>query len=200
MNEAIGGNAPPVEDHLLAQDPLHGAWAEAAVVLQAEQDAEVHEEARELALAEMAAVTLSDRITALRPGSKVKAMITDASAVSGFVESAAPDHLLVNDGRERILLPLHAIAGITGAPRVMHDDATAPIGLPIRSPIHSTWRSVLRECLAREIQLSIGAAGRTITGALTWVGNDHLSIRDGRDEVTCPWSAVCAVRIPLFDS
>ncbi len=168
-------------------------------MLQAEQDVEVHEEARELALAEMAAVTLGDRITALDPGSAVTATITDTSTVSGVVESGAPDHLLLADGRERILLPLHAIASITGLPRVMHEDAAAPVGPPVRSPIHSTWRSVLRECFARRIQVRLASPAQTITGRLTWVGNDHLSLRDGRDEVTCPWPAVCAVRIPLVE-
>ncbi len=190
-----------MEDHTdsEASPELHGAWVEAAAVLQAEQDVEVHEEARELALAEMAAVTLSDRITALGPGATVTATITDASTGNGVVESCAPDHLLLADGRERILLPLHAIASITGLPRVMHEDATAPIGSPVRPPIHSTWRSVLRECFARMIQVRLASPARTITGALTWVGNDHLSLRDGRDEVTCSWPAVCAVRIPVVD-
>ena len=197
MDRAPDGNACPVEDHTDpgASPELHGAWVEAAAVLQAEQDVEVHEEARELALAEMAAVTLGDRITALDPGSAVTAMIADASTVSGAVESGAPDHLLLADGRERILLPLHAIASITGLPRVMHEDAAASI----RSPIHSTWRSVLRECFARRIQVQLASPAQTITGRLTWVGNDHLSLRDGRDEVTCPWPTVCAVRIPLVE-
>jgi hypothetical protein len=180
-----------VPGHRLAQEPLAAPWAEAAVVLRAEQDAEVHEEARELARAEMAAVTLADRITSVAPGSFIELTLGDASTVSGCVEQATGDHLLLRDTWGLVLLPLHAIASVASLPPVMHDDAA--------SSVRTTWRPVLRECFGRELRVSLGSPVPVITGSLTWVGSDHLSLRSDHGEITCAWPAVLAVRLPALD-
>ena len=172
-------------------EALPAPWAEAAVVLQAEQDAEVHQEARELAVAEMAAVTLADRLTALGPGFPVAITLADSSTVIGEVDHATGDYLLLRDTRGLVLLPVHAIASISSLPHVMHNDAT--------KPVRTTWRSVLREYLGRELHVSLGTSARTVTGSLVWVGRDHLSVRTDRDEVTCSWPGVCIVRLPVPD-
>lgn len=172
-------------------EALPAPWAEAAAVLQAEQDADVHQEARDLAVAEMAAVTLTDRISALSPSASVEIALVDSWTVVGEVEHATSDHLLLRDVQGPVLLPAHAIASISSLPHVMHDDAT--------KPVRTTWRSVLREYFGRGLHVSFGTPVRTINGSLSWVGRDHLSIRTERDEVTCSWSAVCSVRLPSGD-
>ncbi len=122
-------------------EALPAPWAEAAAVLQAEQDADVHQEARDLAVAEMAAVTLTDRISALSPGASVEIALVDSWTVVGEVEHATSDHLLLRDVQGPVLLPAHAIASISSLPHVMHNDAT--------KPVRTTWRSVLREYFGR---------------------------------------------------
>jgi hypothetical protein len=161
-------------------------WAEAAIAIQAEQDADIRLEARGLAVAEMADVTFAERLAALIEGEQVTVILRRGTRVSGRVIHPAPDHLLIADSFET-LVPVHAIAAITDVPRVLHTESqgkSRPRG----------WRSVLRGWWGETIQ--VNAAGAVHTGKLTWIGKDHLSIRslvDHDDDVTIPWQHIDAI-------
>lgn len=173
------------------------AWLEALAIVQSTQDAEIHEEARDLVVAEMAAVTLGDRIGALPPGASIDVILDTTGDVDriaiGVVESSAPDYLLVGDAHRRLLIPVHAIVAVTPLPQVVH---------PEQGPrVRGTWRSVLRDHVGSAVLIA-ARSDRTFSGSLTWVGRDHLSVRAGlagepaHSEVSIPWTAVATVALP----
>lgn len=162
-------------------------WAEAALVIQAEHDADIRLEARGLAVAEMADVSFTERLAALAEGQEVTVLIRGGTRLSGRVIGRAIDHVTIGGSGDTVV-PAHAIASIIDAPRVLH----------IESEQHHvrTWRSVMRDWLGEAID--VRTSGVVHSGHIRWIGKDHLSIRSLSDagdhaEITIVWEFVDAV-------
>lgn len=173
------------------QLPVPEHWWEASAVVQSEQDAQVHEEARGLVVAEMAAVTLADRLKALRESESVRVHLRDGSLVRGAVVVGNVDHVIVHEAQVHHLVPGHAIAAITGLPRSVHLDDES-IGFV------SNWRTAVRDFLGCQVSVSMLIAHTVLTGRLSWVGHDHIAVIDEGGEVVIAWSAVVDVRLPAL--
>lgn len=171
------------------QIPVPEQWWEASAVVQSEQDAEVHEEARGLVVAEMAAVTLADRLQVLRESELVRVHLRDGSLVRGAVAAKSFDHLIVHEHPMQHLVPVHAIVAITGLPRSVHLDDES-IGFV------SNWRAALRDFLGSQVSVSMLIAHTVLTGRLSWVGHDHIAVIEDGLELVITWSSVVDVRLP----
>lgn len=174
-------------------------WSEASAIVRSQQDAEVHEEALGLLVAEMASVTLADRLAVLVAGSRgstLRVRLRDGTVVDGRVESAAGDHVVICGPTTRVLVPLHSIAVICGLPRALHVEETGSV---------SSWRTCLRDHLGSDVTVALLGTAGSLSGRLTWVARDHISVRGNDDErganrepeeVSVPWPAVRDVRLP----
>lgn len=162
-------------------------WAEAAVVIQAEHDADIRLEARGLAVAEMADVSFTERLAALVEGQEVAVLIRGGTRLAGRVVGRGIDHVMIR-GSVDTVVPVHAIASITDVPRVLHNEAGQRY---VR-----TWRSVVRDWFGEQIQVS--ASGVVHSGHVSWIGKDHLSIRSPAQtgelaDITIAWEFVDAL-------
>lgn len=166
----------------LNAEHLNAAWLEAAGVVQSDQDADVRLEARGLMVAEMAEVEITERWLATRPGQLVRVLLRGGTWISGRIDIAAADHLVVANS-SHLVLPRHAICAFSSLPRVLHH-------VPGVSP---SWRSTLRDHLARSIVVTVES--HTAQGRLTWVGRDHISIECEDGELTVPWWAIDSVAV-----
>lgn len=186
VNRIGGGNTARMEDHDedLEALPVQAAWIEAAGVVQSDQDADLRLEARGLMVAEMAEVDLVDRLLATRPGRNIRVLSRDGTWLSGRVQFAAVDHLVL-DCRPRMIVPTHAICALASLPRVLHHD-------PV---VSSSWRSTLRDHLGTTITVSV--ARQTHQGRVTWVGRDHISIEGADGELTVAWPAIDHVAVTV---
>lgn len=172
--------------------PPHPAWVEAAAAVQADHDVDVRLEARGLAVAEMAQVTLPERLGALEPHTQITVHLRNGEHVTGLVGQCAVDSLVLRVP-EPMVIPAHAITAASPLPRVLHEDSESAS----RSRI-LLWRGVMRDLLGEIVQLDAG--GVRHTGRLTWVGADHVSVSSARtiaDEWTVRWEAVDAVALPV---
>lgn len=188
------GNDISVDGAAQERSP-HLVWVEAAGAVQADDDVDVRLEARGLAVAEMADVTLAERMAALKLGSITMVAVRNEGRRSGIVVVAGEDFLVLG-GPQDVLLPAGAVSAISTLPHVLHDPSPkSHIG--DRVP---TWRSLLRELLGERMQ--IATSGIHYGGRLTWVGADHVSLESSMDscssvEVTLPWARVDAVMLPF---
>ena len=197
-----------------ADERTHALWSEAALAASAEESLDVRWEARGLMVAEMADVHLADRLAALPLGARISVVNRRGDRLTGDVAAVGTDHLIL-DGSPTLLIPHGAIGLIGALPRVLRDDSQREDSARDDSAREDsarddsgrvansaprvcgkrTWRSVLQECLGERI--AIETAVQRISGHLTWVGHDHLSINDDDDhEVTVPWRVVEAASLP----
>ena len=181
----------------MERDVEDALWSEAAAVVRSEQDSLIAMEARGLVVAEMSSVTLADRLQALDPGASLQVRTVHGTLVCGTVEASAADHVLIADERCLHLIPIHAIATISSLPRVLHPETALPRSTIV--PRSTSWRRVLRGFFGHRLAIDvarIASDGEGISGTLTWVGSDHLTVVSLKREVTVPWSSVVDVRLP----
>ena len=172
-------------------------WLEAAAAVQCDLDQDVRFEARGLVVAEMADVRLHERLAATRHGSLVMVVVRGGRRLTGRLLRVGSDFICVRAPGITIV-PTDAIVGIGRLPRVLHEEH------PRQAVSAQSWRSQLRDMLGETLHVS--ATGMDVSGRLTWVGHDHLSI-DTRSvddqvdnqvvEVTIPWSRVDAIMVPM---
>ncbi len=194
-----------------ADERTRALWSEAALAASAEESLDVRWEARGLMVAEMADVRLADRLAALALGTPTQVVSRRGSRLTGEVVAVGIDHVIL-DGNSTILIPHgailipHGAIGLISAlPRVLRDDssqensahqknANEGASLP-RVSGRRTWRSVLQEFLGERIALDTSV--QHISGCLTWVGHDHISINhDDDSELTVPWWVVESIVLP----
>lgn len=184
------GNTPGMDGHFgQPSEPVEAAWAEAAALVQADLDAAIHDEARDLVVAEMADVRLHERLQALSPRQDVEITTVAGGRFEGWVTSLGRDHLVLECTRKTAVVPLRAIAVLRALPRVIHDESA-----PAESG--ASWRHALRAALGIHVSVDIG--GTCVCGRLSWVGHDHLDVIDSAGQVSLPWRAVVSVLIPNF--
>lgn len=187
-----------------ADERTHALWSEAALAASAEESLDVRWEARGLMVAEMADVHLADRLAALPLRTRISVVNRRGDRLTGDVAAVGTDHLIL-DGSPTLLIPHGAIGLIGALPRVLRDDSQREDSARDDSAREAnsaprvcgkrTWRSVLQEFLGERI--AIDTAVQRISGHLTWVGHDHLSINDDDDhEVTVPWRVVEVASLP----
>lgn len=182
------GNTPGMDGYFgQPSEPVEAAWAEAAVLVQADLDAAIHDEARDLVVAEMADVRLHERLQALSPRQRVEITTVAGGRFEGRVTSLGRDHLVLECAHMSVVVPLPAIAVLRALPRVIHDEST-----PAESG--ASWRRALRTALGVDVGVDIG--GTCVRGRLSWVGHDHLDVIDSAGPVSLPWRAVVSVAIP----
>lgn len=175
-NNAGVSMPPPSEsaDHL---------WAEAAAAVQADVDSDVHAEARGIMVAEMADVTVAERLAALSVGSFVEIETTAHTVIAGRLAGSGADHLVIHEASRVCVVPMHAIAAVASLPRVVHDaDALR---------VRPLWRRSVRAHLGAVVHVDVGV--RRFTGVLVWVGNDHLDVRTDHGTRTVAWSVVTLI-------
>lgn len=163
------------------------AWAEAAALVQADVDAEIHDEARGLVVAEMADVRMDERLAALGPGQRTHLVLTNGESCEGDLEELGRDLIVLARPTEVVVVPLSAIAVIDSAPRVMHEESAD-------GPRGASWRYTLRNFLGAWVSASVGAT--RVSGQLTWVGHDHIDVAVEGSRLSVMWQAVSAVSIP----
>lgn len=170
-------------------EPVEAAWAEAAALVQADLDAAIHDEARDLVVAEMADVRLRERLRALSPRQGVAITTVAGGRFEGRVTSLGRDHLVLECAQTTVVVPLTAIAVLRAVPRVIHDEGA-------RAEPGTSWRHALRTALGVDVIVDIG--GTHVRGRLAWVGHDHVDVIDSDGQSSLPWHAVASVVIPKF--
>ena len=176
------------------EDSTRALWADAAVSVQADQDADVRAEAQGLVIAEMADVAFVERIVALGIESEIKVAIRGQGWRRGTVQGRGGDFLVLGDVRD-VLHPLEAIVAVESLPRVLHQEQS-PTPVAQRS---RTRRSLMGDLLGR--MLHVSTHDFEVTGLLSWVGADHISLapsgasqREAR--VTMPWTHIVGIALP----
>lgn len=167
---------------------VHDAWAEAMAIVQSEQDADVHDEARGLMVAEMSSVTVCDRLMAKKSGSSVRLATSSGLVISGRIDVSGEDFVVIEDANARHLVAMQAISAIGPLPHVVHNDDS---GIT-----RTTWRSILRECFGQDVSVQAQGISESIRGRLSWVGHDHLGVDKAGTELVIRWPAVTAIRLP----
>jgi hypothetical protein len=162
-------------------------WGEAAGLIQAEVDADVYLEAQGLMVAEMADVTLAERIAAVESGQPLQVELAGGEVLRGLAVGGASDLCQLQVGSSRVIIPVHAVSVVSPLPRVLHSDDRP----------HRSWRSTMRSFLGYPIHV-MTPSGLYI-GRLGWVGNDHISLASSHadhEEVTIAWTAVERIFVP----
>jgi hypothetical protein len=184
-----GGGAPahrygvPVRWDALFQD-LDG---QLAAVEAADRAAAV----ADLTRAEHATMTLVERLRGA-PG-PVDLELLDGARVSGMVQDAAADWVLIGDRHGQHLVPSVALAGVTGLGRHALPAASARSdGLGLGHVL----RALMRD--RRPVQVRTPAG--TFAGCIARVGRDHLDVEvrpgDPRGSRAIPYTALLCVSDP----
>lgn len=155
--------------------------SDAAALIQAEQDADVRAEAREVFLAEAARCRLVDRHgpgqVLLRCGERLEGEWCPQEPVAGFVT------VLGNDGRQHLVAE-RAIAAIAGTQSALRVETGA------RERTLGQW---LREAWAEGHPIrALDATGGWHTGPVAFVGADHAVIDTETGPVVLPAGSVQA--------
>ena len=166
--------------------------AQLAAAERAEIDAEVAERTR----AEWARVQLADRLRAA-VGAPLQIVLTGGHRVRGTCADAATEWVVVRDDVAQVLVPLPAIASVTG---ITSSVAPAAPEVLRRLGLGHALRVVLRD--RRSVRLVTHAG--VLTGTVDRVGADHLDLaehpadeprrpRAVRQVSTVPFTALQAV-------
>lgn len=140
--------------------------AQLAAVERAEIDAEVAERTR----AEWSRVRLADRLRAAA-GSPVQLLLTGGHHVRGVCADVALEWVVVRDGAAQVLVPLHAVASVTGL--IASVAPPAPEVLRRLGLAHAL-RAVMRD----RSTVRVLTSGAVLTGTVDRVGGDHLDLAE----------------------
>lgn len=163
-------------------------WLEAAAAVSADDAAEVRADAAELFAAEAARTRLVDlrgsvRIR-VRCGETLQGIVTTDDPVDAHVMlTSAPSPGTFDGGRTRCLLvPTDAVLQIDGSSIDLRQEAVTRVPRTIGSWLRERWSD-------GEVVRILDRSGVVQTGAVTFVGADHVRLDSGR---CVAWSAVDA--------
>lgn len=153
--------------------------SDAAALIQAEQDADVRAEAREVYLAEAARCRLGDRHgrgqVLLRSGTRLEGQWHPQDPVAGFVQ------VLDDDGRQHLVAE-RAIVVVTGT------QSTLRVEPPARERTLGQW---LREAWEDGHPVrALDASGTWHCGPISFVGADHAVVDADSGCVVLPYATV----------
>lgn len=152
----------------------------------------------DLTRAEIASITLADRLHA-QVGHELVWWTVDGERLAGALLEAGADWVLVGAARQERLLPLTAVSAVGGLAR----DAEPPADGPVRRRLPLTV--VLRR-LARDrepVELTV-RGGRGYLGTVERVAADHVDVavrhpdrplRDAVERVTLPLANLLRIRL-----
>ena len=163
-------------------------WLEAAAAVSADAAAELRADAAEVFAAEAARTRLVDlrgsvRIR-LRCGESVEGtVVTDDPVDARLVLTAAPSSGSLEGGRPRCLLvPTDAVLQIDGSSIALRQEAVTRVPRTLGSWLRERWAD-------GDVVRVLDRSGVVQTGALTFVGADHVRLDSGR---CVAWAAVDA--------
>jgi hypothetical protein len=129
----------------------------------------------DLTRAEMATVTLTDRLVAAR-GGVVVVDLTDGTTLQGELREAYPDWALLGVGGREVVLPTRSVEAWRGLGR-----SSAPSGDPGGRGARPLGISTALRGLARDrAVVAVHTARREHVGRIDRVGRDHLEISSAR--------------------
>lgn len=131
-----------------------------------ELDAEVAERVRSA----WAEIHLADRLRAV-VGQEVTLRLTGGERVTGRCVDAAPEWVVVRDGSGQALVPLAAVAAVSGLSRAV----APPAGEVLR---RLGLRHALRALARDRSTVRVVTGGGTFTGTVDRVGADHLDLAE----------------------
>ena len=166
--------------------------AQLAAAERAEVDAEVADRTR----AEWTRTLLADRVRAA-VGEPLQIVLTGGYRVRGTCVDAGAEWVVVRDETAQVLVPLSAVASLTGVTTSVAPPASEVLR---RLGLGSALRAVMRD--RRTVRVVTGAG--VLTGTVDRVGADHLDVaehpadeprrpRAVRQVSTVPFSALQAV-------
>jgi hypothetical protein len=177
-------------------------FADLEAQFETEQAAGLAAEVADLTRAEVASVTLADRLHA-QVGRELVWWTVDGERLAGVVAEAGADWVLVGAARQERLLPLAAVAAVSGLSRQAEP---VPAGSGRRRlPLTVLLRRLARDREPVELQL---CGGRQYLGTVDRVAADHLDLavrrsdeqlRDAADRLTVPLTALLQIRLPRPD-
>ncbi|MBO9555533.1 hypothetical protein [Cellulomonas sp.] len=166
-------------------------FADMEAQLDAARAAERQVQVAELTRAERATVTLADRVRASR-GSRVRLLVLTGESIEGELVDSATEWLLVAPSAvQRVLVPVAAVAAVSGL---------AAHGAP---PAGATERRLglghaLRALARDRMTVRVSAQGADVVGRVERVGSDHLEIGATHELAgrvwTIPFASLAAVR------
>ena len=124
----------------------------------------------DLTRAELASITLVDRLCA-QVGSGLVCWLVDDERVEGPLLEVGADWVLIGDDGRARLLPLAAVAAVSGLTRA----AEAPVAGPVsgRLPLTALLRRLARDRAPVELRMW---GGRACTGTVDRVAADHVDV------------------------
>jgi len=142
--------------------------------LEAAERAELEGEVADRSRREVARIRMADRLR-LAVGVAVAVGVTGAGVVRARVSAVGADWVLLTDpGQPDAIVPLTAVAWLTGLPALAADPAAKP-GVAARLDLAHAMRAVARDRAAVAVTLSDGA---TVTGTIDRVGADFLDLAE----------------------
>ncbi len=129
-------------------------------------EAEVAERSR----AEQATVTLAERLLA-HDGAPLRIGVAGGGTVCGRVVEAAPQWLVVVDGRDEVLVPTHAVVSVAGLGRA---SALPPGQVMRRLGLGHALRALARD----RVVVTVTTTAGVFTGTVDRVAADHLDLAE----------------------
>lgn len=139
---------------------------ELAAYRQAAEIAEIEERVELAAAVAQATVTFADRARGAT-GQTVVVRLQGEEVISGRVELATDECLVLSDGMDHRLIPTAAVVSVAMT--------RMPTALPARGLERTGMRAILRARLGMAIRVDLDA-GSDIVGVLREVGQDHIVV------------------------
>ncbi|WP_143556928.1 hypothetical protein [Serinibacter salmoneus] len=152
-----------------------------------EEDA-LTEDALALTRDEESAIVLGDRVRALI-GCEISLAVEGGERHGGVLLDATRSWLVLREGTQRRLVPVHAITWLEGIQRVAPAPPASEVGLGIGH--------ALREWSRSDGITGVEVTGRRLDGALVRIGADHLELvlQEGERTVAVPFTAIRSVLV-----
>lgn len=144
-------------------------FADLEAGLDAAHAADRADEVAERTRAERARVGLADRLRA--HDGRADVLLRDGGTVRGEVHDAGPSWLLLADGPREHVVPLHAVAAVSG----LTDQAAAEVGIVLS---RLGLAQVLRGISQDRSVVRLRVAGADLVGRVDAVGADHLDLTE----------------------
>jgi small nuclear ribonucleoprotein (snRNP)-like protein len=139
---------------------------ELAAYRQAAEIAEAEEQVQLAAAVAQSAVTLTDRARGAT-GSDVLVRVVGGTAVSGTLELATDECLVVAEHVDHRLIPTASVVSLALA--------QVPTALPARGLERTGMRAILRARLGTAVRLELDG-DRSVVGVLVAVGRDYIAV------------------------
>ncbi len=150
-------------------------FADLAAQLDAAEAAEGAQTIAELTRAEQATILLSDRLRAAAGGALLDLHLVDGHGLAAEVRDVAPEWVLLAERSRRHVVPLTAIASISGLTR----HAVAPAS---RAEAGRSLGAALRALMRDRAPVRVRTRSGQVDGMIARVGRDHLDLEGLRRE------------------